>query len=297
MLINVIKNEDIKKYSPQKYFVGLFLYYSFYNILYLFIFSFMGNNFTVINYSNNSFKKVFWERDINLDNSFKLIHFWFQYFIEEDKWFWLKKLFMSEIIDNYQNIDSVFLDNSWELFMDWFNDRFNYRNLKWNKTIKSNIKLLLFVEDSNNNLFQINCAFTNNEYLDRFFGWDYSKNFKLSTQLVQKWSFSFYVLKLIWDNTNFNPVNTKNDIDVYISKYNEKYNIYNVWLSAEIEDDSIKWNNNEDNLVEIDESGFWIMVNGVSYEIYQWKIVKSSDIEEIERLREKYLFNNISNYE
>lgn len=257
----------------------------------------MGNNFTVINYSNNSFKKVFWERDINLDNSFKLIHFWFQYFIEVDKWFGVKKLFMSEIVDNYQNIDWVFLDNSWELFMDWFNDRFNYRDLKWNKSIKSNIKLLLFVEDNNNNLFQINCAFTNNEYLDRFFGWDYSKNFKLSTQLVQKWSFSFYVLKLIWDNTNFNPVNTKNDIDVYISKYNEKYNIYNVWLSAEIEDDSIKWNNNEDNLVEIDESGFWIMVNGVSYEIYQWKIVKSSDIEEIEKLREKYLFNNISNYE
>lgn len=270
----------------------------------------MGKNITVLNYANNSFKTIGGGVNLNLNNSFKFIDYKFQYFIEMDKWFGWKKLFMSEVVDNYQDIDWVFLDNWGALFMDWFKERFNYTDLKFNKSIKSNVKLLLFVEDNNNNIFQINCAFSNSEYLSKFFNWDFWKIFKLSSEYIEKGNYSFYILKPILDNVNFTSIHSKSDIINYISQYNEKYKNYNISLSDdEIEEkvveeivesknvcEELNSNSIINNLVEIDDMGFWLNVNGVSYEIYEGRIVKSEEIEWIENYKQKFLYNNISIY-
>lgn len=269
---------------------------------------------TVLNYSNNSFNKVLGGGNFSTKNSFKLIDYKFQYYIEMDKWFGWKRLFISKIIDNYQNIDWVFLDNWGAMFIDWAKKTFNYSDLKGNKLIKSNVKLLLFIEDNNNNLFQINCAFSNSEIFGTFFNGDYSKVFKLSCEYIDNGKFSFFVLKPILDNTNFNTIHIKDDILNYVLDYNEKYKKFDNPLNNKIEDtkvEEVKEIKNEiveirseknevikniSNFFEIDDSGIWFNVSGVSYEVYDWRIIRSDEIEKIERYKEEFIFNNISIY-
>lgn len=268
-----------------------------------------------VNFSNGEFKVVeLGGRNINLNNSFKLIDSKFQHYIEMDKWFWWKKLFMSKIINNYQDVDWVFLDNWGTLFMDWFKDRFNYSDLKFNKSIKSNIKLILFIEDNNNFIFQINCAFSNGEIFRKFFNWDFSKIFKLSCEYIENGKFGFYALKPSLCDINFNEIHKKDDILNYVLDYNKKYQIFDNPLNDEIEDtkvEEVKEIKNEiveirseknevikniSNFFEIDDSGIWFNVSGVSYEVYDWRIIRSDEIEKIERYKEEFIFNNISIY-
>jgi hypothetical protein len=50
------------------------------------------------------------------------------------------------------------------------------------------------------------------------------------------------------------------------------------------------------NFFEIDDTGIWFNVCGISFEIYDWRIVRSDEIEKIERYKEEFIFNNTSIY-
>lgn len=252
----------------------------------------MKEDIKFVNFTNGKFRDYNWN-PVNMDfRTYKLINCYYQYIIEDDNWFWWKKLFTSKIINEYHQLKSVFLDKNRMVYWKWI---YTYYDLDYNKSIKHNIKLILFLESNYHELYQINCDFLNKEHIKRFIRRDYDRVFKLKVGYVNEFNILGSIELL---DSSFWNIYSKKSIESFINKYNrayykkeelinkEKNNLLkeSVWVNV------LEVKPNINNTFYLHDNELWFTFNWVDYEIYDWKILTLREINEIEKYKEDVLY-------